>query len=280
LGVSVSCRPIAAQRIGEACMDLELKDKVAIVTGASRGIGAAAAHVLASEGADVFLGARSGDDLAKVAAEITKSTGRRAVTFVGDFSDPGVPEAAVAACMKAYGRLDILVNNAGATKRGDFFKLTEEDWASGFGLKFFSTVRMTRNAWPHLRAAKGSIVNIIGIGSRTASAEFTIGGSVNSALVNFTKATGDIGRTDGVRVNAINPGHVATSRLDKRIETAMSARNITRDMAVRDMIAELGINRFGEPEEIGRLVAFLCSPKADFIQSTVIDMNGGETLAL
>jgi NAD(P)-dependent dehydrogenase (short-subunit alcohol dehydrogenase family) len=129
-------------------MDLELKDKVAIVTGASRGIGAAAAHVLASEGADVFLGARSGDDLAKVAAEITKSTGRRAVTFVGDFSDPGVPEAAVAACMKAYGRLDILVNNAGATKRGDFFKLTEEDWASGFGLKFYSTVRMTRISGP------------------------------------------------------------------------------------------------------------------------------------
>lgn len=261
-------------------MDLELNDKVAIVTGASRGIGAAVGHVLASEGADVFLGARSGDDLKSVAADITKRTGRRAVTFVGDFSDPSVPEAAVAACLKAYGRIDILVNNAGATKRGDFFKLTEEDWASGFGLKFFSTVRMTRNAWPHLKAAKGSIVNIIGIGSRTASAEFTIGGSVNSALVNFTKATGDIGRQDGVRVNAINPGHVATSRLEKRIETAMSARNISREMAVRDMIAELGINRFGEPEEIGRLVAFLCSPKADFIQSTVIDMDGGETLAL
>ena len=131
-----------------------------------------------------------------------------------------------------------------------------------------------------LRESKGAIVNIIGIGSRTAAAEFTIGGSVNSALVNFTKATGDIGRNEGVRVNGIDPGHIQTSRLEKRVEAAMTKTNGTRDDAIKHMIAELGINRFGQPEEIGRLVAYLCSPKADFIHSTVIDMDGGETLAI
>ena len=92
--------------------------------------------------------------------------------------------------------------------------------------------------------------------------------------MNFTKATGDIGRNEGVRVNAINPGHIQTGRLEKRIETAMRASNAGREDTIRQMIAELGINRFGQPEEIGRLVAFLASPKADFIHGTVIDMDG------
>ncbi len=261
-------------------MDLELKNKVAIVTGASRGIGAAIGAVLADEGCDVFLVARSKDDLERVAGDIGKRTGRRAIAHVADLTDPKAPAVAVEAAMKAFGRIDILANNAGATKRGNFFELTEADWASGFGLKFFGAVRMTRSVWPHLRATKGSIVNIIGIGSRTAAAEFTIGGSVNSALVNFTKATGDIGRTDGVRVNAINPGHIQTSRLEGRITTAMGQRNVSREEVIGQMLKDLGINRFGQPHEIGRLVAYLCSPNADFIHSTVIDMDGGETLAL
>ena len=261
-------------------MELELTNKVAIITGASRGIGEGTAQVLAAEGCDVFLVARSSADLERVAADIRAKTGRRAATHVADLMDPKAPAATIAAALGAYGRIDFLVNNAGATKRGNFFELTDDDWASGYGLKFFGAMRMTRSAWPHIRANKGAIVNIIGIGSRTAAAEFTIGGSVNSALVNFTKATGDIGRRDGVRVNAINPGHIQTSRLEKRVEAAMSKTNGTREDAIRGMIAELGINRFGQPEEIGRLVAFLCSPKADFIQSTVIDMDGGETLAI
>lgn len=261
-------------------MDLELNGKVAIVTGASRGIGEGIAHVLAAEGADVFLVARSAADLERVAADVRTKHGRRAVTHVADLMDPAAPAAAVAAAVASFGRIDILANNAGATKRGDFFALTDDDWASGFGLKFFGAMRMTRSAWPHLKAQRGSIVNIIGIGSRTASGEFTIGGSVNSALVNFTKATGDIGRTDGLRVNAINPGHIQTSRLEGRITNAMRASNASREDTIKAMIAELGINRFGQPEEIGRLVAFLCSPKADFIHGTVIDMDGGETRAL
>ena len=261
-------------------MDLELNNKVAIITGASRGIGEGIGHVLASEGVDVFLVARSAGDLETVAATITKTTGRRAIGHVADLMDPKAPAAAVAAALKAYGKIDILVNNAGATKRGNFFELTDEDWASGFGLKFYAAMRMTRSAWPHLKAAKGSIVNIIGIGSRTAAAEFTIGGSVNSALVNFTKATGDIGRKEGVRVNAINPGLIQTSRLELRVANAMAKTNASREETIRAMIEDLGINRFGQPEEIGNLVAFLCSPKADFVAGTVIDQDGGETRAI
>lgn len=262
-------------------MDIGLKGKAAVITGASRGIGEAIGRVLAEHGVDVCLVARSKDDLEKVAAEIKAKTARRVATHVADLSDPKAPEAAVKAAVDAFGRLDILINNAGATKRGDFFTLTEEDWTSGFGLKFYSAVRMTRNAWPHLKASKdGAIVNIVGIGARVASAEFTIGGSVNSALVNFTKATADIGQFQSVRVNALNPGHIQTARLEARVKNTMKAQNITWEEAVKRDVEHLGINRFGEPREIADLVAYLCSPKAAFINGSVIDIDGGQTKAL
>ena len=108
-----------------------------------------------------------------------------------------------------------VVNNAGATRRGDFFELTEADWSDGFALKFFSMVRLSRAAWPHLKKSRGSVLNIIGIGGRTPEAAFTIGGSVNGACLSFTKALSDIGIRDGVQVNAINPGWIRTDRLSK-----------------------------------------------------------------
>jgi NAD(P)-dependent dehydrogenase (short-subunit alcohol dehydrogenase family) len=262
-------------------MDLGLSGKAAIVTGASRGIGEAIGRVLAEHGVDVCLVARSKDDLAKVAADIKAKTSRRVVTYVADLSNPTAPEAAVKAAVDGLGRLDILVNNAGATKRGDFFTLTEEDWASGFGLKFYSAVRMTRNAWPHLKASKsGAIVNIIGIGARVASAEFTIGGSVNSALVNFTKATADMGQFQNVRVNALNPGHVHTSRLEARVRKTMEAEKLTWEEAIKRDVEHLGINRFADPREIADLVVYLCSSRASFINGSVIDIDGGQTKAL
>ena len=261
-------------------MDLELKGKVAVVTGASRGIGAAIAGVLAECGADVFLVARSKADLERVARDVTTRTGRRAAICACDLIDSTAPEAAVAAAVDAFGRIDVLVNNAGATKRGDFFELTDEDWASGFGLKFFGAMRMTRSAWPHLRAAKGAMVNIVGIGSRVARAEFTIGGSVNSALINFSQAMADRGKAEGVRVNAINPGHIVTDRLEGRIRLAMQRLKADREKAMAQMIGELGINRFGRPEEIGWLTAYLVSPRADYIHGSIVDIDGGETRAM
>ena len=261
-------------------MDLELTGKVAVVTGASRGIGEAIARVLAECGMDVFLAARSKDDLKRVAQEIAAATGRRAAIHDCDLIDPAAPAAAVAAAMATFGRIDVLVNNAGATKRGDFLTLTDDDWASGFGLKFFGAMQTTRAAWPHLVAAKGAVVNIVGIGSRVARADFTIGGSVNSALINFTQAMADRGRADGVRVNAINPGHINTSRLDGRIKLTMEKHKVGREAAIGHMVKELGIERFGEPQEIGWLTAYLVSRRADFVHGSIIDIDGGETRAM
>jgi 3-oxoacyl-[acyl-carrier protein] reductase len=223
--------------------------------------------------------ARDQARLEQTAASLSSNSVRTAV-HAADLRDPAAAEAAVRAAIAAFGRLDILVNNAGATKRGDFFTLTEEDWQDGFALKFHGYVRMTRAAWPHLRQAGGTVINIVGIGSRTGSAEFTIGGSVNVAILNFTKAMADIGIQHGVRVNAINPGLIETERFGRNIERVMRERGLGHQEARAFLIASFGTTRVGRPDEVGALAAFLASQKADFIQGCIIDIDGGATRSL
>ena len=271
---------IGRNRPEETDMELGLNGKVALVTGASRGIGAAICAELAREGVHLCLVARDEAKLNEVAASVTNAASVRTAVHVSDLRQPDAGAKAVEAAIAAFGRLDILVNNAGATKRADFFTLTEEDWQDGFALKFHGYVRMTRAAWPHLRQAKGSVINIVGIGSRAGSAEFTIGGSVNVALLNFTKAMADIGVTDGVRVNAINPGLIATDRFGRNVERTMREKSLSHHDAVTFLLSAHGTTRVGRPDEIGALTAYLASGKADFIQGAVIDIDGGATRSL
>jgi 3-oxoacyl-[acyl-carrier protein] reductase len=261
-------------------MELGLDGKVALVTGASRGIGTAIAAALAREGVHVCLVARDEARLAEVAGGLSNAGVVRTAVHAADLRDPAAAEAAVQAAVAAFGRLDILVNNAGATKRGNFFALTEEDWQDGFALKFHGYVRMTRAAWPHLRDSGGCVVNIVGIGSRVGSAEFTIGGSVNVALLNFTKAMAEIGVEQNVRVNAINPGLIATDRFNRNIERTMRERGLGREQALAFIMQSHNTRRVDRPDEIGALAAFLASPKADFIQGCIIDIDGGATRSL
>jgi NAD(P)-dependent dehydrogenase (short-subunit alcohol dehydrogenase family) len=261
-------------------MELQLNGKVALITGASRGIGAAIAIELAREGMHVCLVARDQSKLQEVAASLTNSTGVQVQTLAADLRDPAEPARVVSDAVARFGQLDLLVNNAGATKRADFFTLTEEDWQDGFALKFHGYVRMTRAAWPHLRKNNGSVVNIVGIGSRAGSAEFTIGGSVNVALLNFTKAMADIGVNDGVRVNAINPGLIETDRFTRNVERVMRDRSISREDALTFLLSSHGTKRVGRPDEIGHFVAYLASPRADFLQGAIVDVDGGANRAL
>jgi 3-oxoacyl-[acyl-carrier protein] reductase len=240
--------------------------KTAIVTGASRGIGRAIALRLGKEGAQVALAARDSSALGTVVGEI-EHAGGAAIAIPLDLRSADSATALVDAALGAFRRIDILVNNAGATKRGEFADLTEEDWTDGFALKFFGAVRLTRAAWPHLKEQSGSVVNIAGVGGRTPGAQFTIGGSVNAALLSFTKALADIGVRDGVQVNAINPGYVRTGRLAKRL-AEIGAEQIVRDS---------NTTRLGEPEDIASLVAFVTGPEGRFLHGSLIDIDGGMT---
>ena len=257
-------------------MNLDLSGKVAIVTGASRGIGRAIAESLAEEGMYLTLVARSRDQLDELASTITTKSLVQAV----DLREPDSPARVVAATVEHFGGLDLLVNNAGATRRGDFLELSDADWDDGYRLKFFGAMRCARAAWPHLRASRGSIVNIVGIGGRTGTAEFTIGGTVNAALLNLTKCLADRGIADGVRVNAINPGSIATERLQTRLRSFAAERGVEVREAEREMAQSFRIARFGQPGEIARVVSFLASSQASYCQGAIIDVDGGATRTL
>jgi NAD(P)-dependent dehydrogenase (short-subunit alcohol dehydrogenase family) len=253
-----------------------LEGKIAIVTGASRGIGRAIALRFAHEGATLVLAARTEADLAKVAAEI-KSSGGKATFVAKDLRDPEAPAALVKAALDVHGAIDVVVNNAGATKRGDFFELTDADWDDGFALKFLAAVRLTRAAWPHLKARRGSLLNIIGAGGRTPGAEFTIGGSVNGACLSFTKAVADIGIRDGVQVNAINPGRIKTDRFQQTLAEEAARHGGDLNAALQAIVRKSNIVRLGEPEDIANLAAFMVSPQSRYMQGALIDLDGGQT---
>jgi NAD(P)-dependent dehydrogenase (short-subunit alcohol dehydrogenase family) len=257
-------------------MDLLLSNQVAIVTGASRGIGRAIAETLSAEGMKVVLVARSLAELDALSSLLPTDSLVQSI----DLRKPESADQVVAETIRQFGRIDLLVNNAGATKRGDFLTLTDEEWKDGFDLKFFGTMRLSRAAWPYLQANEGRIVNIIGVGGKSGSAEFTIGGTVNAALMNLTKALADRGVHEGVRVNAVNPGYIATERLQIRIRNFAREKNITLEEAKKRMPGEMRIARFGDPAEIARAVAFLASPKAAYIQGAILDVDGGVTRAL
>jgi 3-oxoacyl-[acyl-carrier protein] reductase len=253
-----------------------LRGKTAIITGSNRGIGRAIAVRLAQDGANVVLCARDQDLLDATVREIEQSRGT-AVAVSLDLRLPESPQKLVDAALASFRRIDVVVNNAGATKRGEFESLGDEDWADGFALKFFGAVRLTRAAWPNLKQRSGSVVNIAGAGGRTPGPQFTIGGSVNAALLSLTKALADVGVRDGVQVNAINPGSVRTDRLTKRLAASAAEHGIDMERAAGKMVRDANITRLGDPEDIARLVSFVVSPDNRFLHGSLIDIDGGQT---
>src|SRR5262252_2107724 len=241
-----------------------LNGKVAIVTGGSRGIGRAIAIRLAQDGARVVICARSNDALNEVAGIIT-SNGGQALPVAADLRAPLEPARVADAALKTFGGIDIVVNNAGATKRGDFLQLRDDDWADGFALKFFGAMRLTRAAWPELKKRRGALLNISGAGGRTPGAEFTIGGSVNAALLSFTKAMADQGIADGVQVNCINPGTIRTARYTIRLEEMAKQKGVPAVNAEAAFVKEHRVTRIGEVGDIAALVAFVVSEEGRFL---------------
>jgi len=259
-------------------MELGLAGKVALVTGSSRGIGRGIAVALAQEGCDLVL---TGTDEAalKDAASAVAAHGRKAKTVALDRRKDTAPAALTDAVKSTYGRLDILVNNAGTTKRGDFMTLTDADWTEGYALKLFAHVRLSRAAWPLLKASGGSLVSIGGTSGRVPTAGFTIGSSVNAAVAAFSKALADLGKTDGVQVNCIHPSYVDTERFARRVKADME-RTGKSEAEVREWHrADIGTIRLGTTDDVANLVAFIVSPRGRWLHGATVDLDGGEVKA-
>ena len=254
-----------------------LTDKVAVITGGSRGIGRAIAQRLAREGCDCLLAARTERDLQQAAGLITEESGRRVEICPTDLRTLDGCRAVHELARSTYGRADILVNSAGATQGGPFLEVDDSVWEDGFALKFYAAVRLSRLLWPMLVKSHGTVISIVGGWARSPDPDFMIGGAVNAALASFSKALAGLGLRDDVNVNAIHPGYTLTERLQGIFERRAEMANTTVEAAKRASIEEAGVRRLGEPEDVAALACFLCSPEARHIQGVAISIDGGST---
>jgi NAD(P)-dependent dehydrogenase (short-subunit alcohol dehydrogenase family) len=256
-------------------MEDELRGKIALVTGSSQGIGRGIALELARAGCNVLLTGRGEAKLKAAAAEI-EALGQKAAIHIADLTVPSEPSGLVTTLERAFGRLDILVCNAGSARRGNFFTMSDQDWNDGFALKFFAHVRLCRQIWPRLKEKRGSIVFISGIGARTPVPDYMIGATVIGASLAFMKALAEIGKTDGVQVNTVNPGSVDTDRFRQRLALIMKKTGLDEAEAVEHHRKELDIRRFGTPADVASLVRFIVSSRGSWVHGSAIDIDGGQ----
>lgn len=261
-------------------MSGEFAGKIVVVTGGSRGIGRGIASAFAREGAQTVLAATTQSNLEAAAAAIAGSGAPRPAIIAGHLGSLQACQAVHGLVKERFGRCDILVNCAGATKAGSFVDQPDEDWSEGFATKFFGAVRLCRLFWPMLKEAGGHVVNIAGGAGRTPDATFLVGGSVNAAMLNFTKGLSQLGKRDGVNVNAILPGMTETDRVMDLITQRAKATGESIEDARQAMLHKSGTRRIGTPEDVAELAVFLCSPRASHIQGTNIAVDGGATSGL
>ena len=251
--------------------------KKAFVSGGSRGIGRAIAMRLASEGADVMISGSQQRHLDAALAAIAEKASGKVLAHAADLREMAGCEAAFGAHDAAFGGCDILVHSAGATKGGVFPEQPDADFQDGFALKFHAAVRLSRLFWPSLVESHGNVVMIVGGAARTPDHKFMVGGAVNAALANYSKALAGQGLIDDVNVNWVSPGQTETERLQGLLETRARDESKTVDDVRVERMNQEGIRRLGRPEDNAALVSFLCSDEARHIHGTGISVDGGAT---
>ena len=252
-------------------MQLNLDGKSAVVTGASKGIGRAVAHVLAAEGCELHLAARTEADLLELAQQLRQSTQRQITIHPLDLSRSENQRMLAERC----GQADILVNSAGNIPSGELDALSEEEWREGWELKVFGYINLCRSFYSAMKVrGHGVIVNIIGAAGVRPDAAYIAGTTGNAALIAFTKALGSRSVDFGVRVVGINPSLTDTPRA-QRILQFKANRNSDNSNYVSEFLAGLPFGRMCSAEEIANMTVFLASEQAAYMSGTVVDVDGG-----
>ena len=252
-----------------------MSNSVAIVTGASQGIGQATAIRLARDVSKLVLVARNPANLQQT-AEAVRAAGAEALTLDLDLAEPEAAQIVVDRTLAEFGRIDALLNIAGAVPQIDLFDMTDEQWEAGLALKLHGARRLTIAAWPALEAAKGAVVLMSGNSAVFPKAPYAAVGTINAAIVALAKAFADRGIADGVQVNSVQPGPVMTGRRRSYLEHWAPLHHMSVEEATVRFPKDAGIARYGEPAEIAELMAFLVSPGARWMTGSTLRMDGGE----
>jgi 3-oxoacyl-[acyl-carrier protein] reductase len=253
---------------------LEIDAATAVVTGASRGIGAATARLLAAEGVAVAALARSKGELSTLVDELERAGGR-AVAIVADMSDAQAIDDGFARARDALGPIELLVNNAGASPFGSFDVVTDEQWIEAFQLKVLGYTRAIRAALPDMRArGNGRIVNVVGSGGRFASPDYVLG-ALNAAMLHLTKSVGDRYAAEGLRVLAINPGLTSSGRMLAALATWAGEVGVPVEEFTAAHVKNIPLGRAATPEEIAQVIGILCTRLGDLAIGSAFQADGG-----
>ena len=257
-------------------MDLQLKDKIALVTGASRGLGFATALVLAREGCRVAVNSRNEENAKAAAEKIVSETGTQAVGLAGDVSEVGVAEKLIEETVSTFGGLDLLVTNAGGPPAGTFESFDEEAWQKAIDLSFTSHVRLIRAALPYLRKSKiPSVLTVTSYTVKQPLPNLVLSNSIRLATIGLTKSLAEELGVDGIRVNSILPAWTETERVTDLMAFRARNNNTTIEEETRKLSEESPLKRLGQPEEFANAAVFLLSPAASYITGVMLPVDGG-----
>jgi 3-oxoacyl-[acyl-carrier protein] reductase len=257
-------------------MDLELTGKVAVVGGASKGLGRACAEVLAGEGVKVVMCSRGQGELERAAGAIRDATGTDVLAFTGDLEKYDVIRNLIATTVGHFGSLDIMVNNSGGPPLARAHSATEEQWATAVERSLLFFARMSREAVPHLkRQGGGRIINILASTVYQPIPNLALSGATRMGVVAFAKSLADEVGRDGILVNNVCPGSILTERMLGNVTARAKELGISVEDALAQRAAETAVGRIGDPKEMAYLVAFLASGKASYITGTTILVDGG-----
>ena len=257
-------------------MDLQLKGKHVLITGASKGLGLACAQAFLEEGARVSLVARTLETLEQAAASL--GGGDSVAVFAADLGDPDAAVAALDAAEASMGPVDVLVNSAGAAKRAAPAELTAAKWHAAMDAKYFTYIHMIDPVVKRMaERGAGAIVNVIGMGGKMGNPAHLAGGSANAALMLATAGLAAAYARQGVRVNAVNPGPVLTERLKEGIAVDARMAAAAGKPAPADPGSRMAMGRVARPDEIAAMVVFLGSAKASYVNGAIVPMDGAST---
>jgi 3-oxoacyl-[acyl-carrier protein] reductase len=262
-------------------MDLGLAGKVGIVTASSRGIGRAAAEALAAEGVRLTMCARTEADVMAAAGQIRARRGAEVLALRADVTKPDDVEQIVRRTLDAYGAVHVLVNNAGGPPAGTFDALGDTAWQSAFELTMLSAVRMIRAVLPAMRrAGGGAIVNVQSTSVKMPLDNLILSNAVRTGVIGLAKTLSfELGR-DGIRVNNVLPGAIMTDRQREMLaqQASRSGKSVEEIMRLREAAIPLG--RYGDPEDLGNMIAFLASERAGYVTGVTVQVDGGMVRSL